>query len=134
MATPVHLFLNIPPNPKRLVLLRIGPDAHHIPIQVFDLHLDGPLKIVRWVPHLRPGLLELPMQLPDILHANPYPHPRLALIVIGQHDGTIAPLHAGKPLPRLPLQFKAQRVHLIGDARLHVFHPKHRHRRPKPIH
>src|SRR5207302_1661198 len=62
------------------------------------------------------------------LHADPYPHTRLALIVIGQEDGALVSRNAGKSLARAPSQFEAKSVQVVDDAGVHVLDAKDRHR------
>jgi hypothetical protein len=69
----------------------------------------------------------------DILHADPYPHTRLALVVIGQEDGAFLSRDAGKSFVRPPSQFEAERVQIVGDAGVHVFDPKDWHRRTEAV-
>jgi hypothetical protein len=66
----------------------------------------------------------------DILQADPYPHTRLALVVIGEEDGALVSRDAGKSLdrPLSPSQFEAQGVPVVGDAGVHVFDAKDWHR------
>jgi hypothetical protein len=50
------------------------------------------------------------MQRADIPYADPYPHTRLALIVISEKDGALVPRDAGKRLARAPSQFETQSI------------------------
>ena len=68
------------------------------------------------------------VQSADILHADPHPHTRLALVVIGKEDGALISRHAGKSVARPPSQFEAESFQVIYDAGIHVFDPKDRHR------
>jgi hypothetical protein len=38
--------VGIPPYAERLILLRIRPDAEHVPVEVFDLHLQRPQELL----------------------------------------------------------------------------------------
>src|ERR1022692_3966130 len=73
------------------------------------------------------------MQCADILHPDPYPHTRLALVVVGEEDGTLVSRDAGKSVARTPSQSETKSVHVVGDAGVHVLDSKHRHRGPEAV-
>src|ERR1035438_1272409 len=78
--------VSIPPYAERLILLRIRPDAQDVAVDVFDLHLERPLEILGRVPDSCAGRHVLTVQCANILHADPYPRARLALVVVGEED------------------------------------------------
>jgi hypothetical protein len=69
------------------------------------------------------------MECANIYHANRYPHPRLALIVIRQKDRALPLDNTGEVFSRAPAQLKAERITEVGDARVHVLNAKNGDRR-----
>src|SRR5580658_6540776 len=112
--------VSIPPYAQRLIFLPVRPEAQDVAIQVFNLHLQRPLEILRRVPDLCAGRHILTVQHANILHADPHPHTRLALVVTGQEDGALIARHTGKPVP-VPAQLEAQSIPVVGDAGFYVF-------------
>src|SRR5580700_396333 len=100
----------IPKNTERLVFLWIRPHAQNVPIEVFDLHLQRPLEILRRVPDLGARRNILTVQRAHILHPDPYPHARLALVVISEKNGAFVSRDAGRSFVRAPAQLEAKGV------------------------
>src|SRR5271170_6744260 len=103
----------IPKDAKRLIFLRVGADAQDVSVEIFDLHLERPLEVLRRIPDSC-ARRDIPIvQGADILHADPYPHMRLALVVTGQKDGAPIARNAGKSVATTPSQLEAERVHVV---------------------
>lgn len=64
------------------------------------------------------------MQSANVLRPNPYPHARLALIVVGEKDRASVARDAGKSITGTPSQFEAKSVHIMSEAGSHVLDPK----------
>src|ERR1700722_20514649 len=73
------------------------------------------------------------MQSADVLHADPYPHTRLALVVIGQKDGALFSGDTDKSIVRTPSYFESQRILIVRDAGIHIFDPEDRHGRTEAV-
>src|SRR5580700_2941074 len=95
-------------NAKRLIVFGIGANAQDVAVEIFDLHLERPLEVVRWVSNFSSGLHVLVVQRADVFYANPNPHTRLALVVMGKKYGTFFSRDAGKSIARPPSQFKTK--------------------------
>src|ERR1700730_4415342 len=119
----------ITPNTGRLFFFWIGAYAQDLAVEIFDLHLQRPLEIVRWVSNYSAGLHVLVMQRANVLHADPNPHTRLALVVICKKYGAFFSRDAGKSMARSPSQFESKSVQIVVDAGVHILDEKDRRRR-----
>ncbi len=104
------------------------PIAEDITVQVFDLHLEGPLKIVGRVTDSCAGDFVLIVQGADVSHADPYPHAGLALIISGQEDRALVAANAGEFVAGTPAQLETEGVYVIRDAGIDVVDAEDRRR------